>query len=108
MLYAAFASRIRELGTLQAVGFTRSAILISLIQESLLATLLGTLIASYVAIGFLEGIPVNFSIGAFRLGLPLEVLGIGLLTGLLLGTLGALPPAWRCLGAPLPTALRSS
>jgi len=31
-LYAAFASRIRELATLQAIGFTRRAILLSLIQ----------------------------------------------------------------------------
>ncbi len=108
MLYAAFASRIRELATLQAVGFRRRAILFSLIQESLLATLLGTLLASFLAVTFLEGITVPFSIGTFRLLMPLPVLGLGLLVGLALGTLGALPPAARCLGAPLPIALRSS
>ncbi len=108
MLYAAFASRIRELATLQAVGFRRRAILLSLVQESLLATLLGTLIASFVAVTFLEGITVPFSIGTFRLLMPLPVLGLGLLVGLALGTLGALPPAARCLGVPLPSALRSS
>ncbi len=108
MLYAAFASRIRELATLQAVGFRRRAILFSLVQESLLATLLGTLLASFLAVTFLEGITVPFSIGTFRLLMPLPVLGLGLLVGLALGTLGALPPAARCLGAPLPVALRSS
>lgn len=108
MLYAAFASRIRELATLQAVGFRRRAILVSLVQESLLSTLLGTLLASILAVTFLEGVTVPFSIGTFRLLLPLPVLGLGLLVGLLLGTLGALPPAIRCLGAALPVALRSS
>jgi len=108
MLYAAFASRIRELATLQAVGFRRRAILFSLVQESLLATLLGTLLATLLAISFLEGITVPFSIGTFRLLLPLPILGLGLATGVLLGAIGALPPAARCLGAPLPTALRSS
>ena len=108
MLYAAFASRIRELATLQAVGFKRRAILLSLVQESLLATLLGTLLASVLAVLFLEGITVPFSIGTFKLLLPLPVLGLGLLVGFALGTLGALPPAARCLGAPLPVALRSS
>lgn len=108
MLYAAFASRIRELATLQAVGFRRRAILFSLVQESLLATLLGTLLASFLAVTFLEGLTVPFSIGTFRLLMPLPVLGLGLLVGLVLGTLGALPPAARCLGAPLPVALRSS
>jgi len=40
--------------------------------------------------------------------LPLPVIGAGLITGVLLGTLGALPPALRCLRAPLPSALRSA
>lgn len=108
IIYAAFASRIRELATLQAVGFRRWAILLSLVQESLLATLLGTLLASFLAVVFLEGVTVPFSIGTFRLLLPMSVLGLGLLVGLILGTIGALPPALRCLGSPLPVALRSS
>jgi len=108
MLYAAFASRIRELATLQAVGFSRRAILLSLVQESLLSTLLGTLLAAFLAVMFLEGVTVPFSIGTFRLLLPLPVLGLGLLVGILLGSLGSLPPALRCLGAPLPVALRSA
>ncbi len=108
VLYAAFASRIRELATLQAVGFRRPAILLSLVQESLLATLLGTLVATILAVSLLEGVTVPFSIGTFQLLLPLPVLGLGLATGILLGALGALPPAARCLGAPLPKGLRSS
>jgi putative ABC transport system permease protein len=108
MLYAAFAARIRELATLQAVGFRRRAILLSLVQESMLATLLGTLLASFLAVTFLEGINVPFSIGTFRLLLPTHVLALGLGVGIVLGAIGALPPAARCLGAPLPVALRSS
>lgn len=107
MLYAAFASRIREMATLQAVGFTRGAILVSLIQESLLATLMGTLLAAFLATVVLEGINVPFSIGTFELVLTLPIIILGLGTGLLLGSIGALPPALRCLGAPLPVALRS-
>ncbi|MDF1860890.1 MAG: ABC transporter permease [Verrucomicrobiales bacterium] len=107
MLYASFSSRIREMGTLQAVGFSRWAILVSLIQESLLATLMGTLLAAFLATLLLEGQTVPFSIGTFRLTLTGVVIFFGLGTGLLLGTLGALPPAIRCLRAPLPVALRS-
>ncbi len=108
MLYAAFASRIRELATLQAVGFRRRAILFSLVQESLLTTLLGTLVASILALTLLEGLTVPFSVGSFNLLLPPSIAGLGLLTGIGLGTLGALPPAAQCLGAPLPAALRST
>jgi ABC-type antimicrobial peptide transport system permease subunit len=107
VLYAAFASRIRELATLQAVGFSRPAILFSLVQESLVSTLLGTLLASFLALGVLEGVMIPFAMGTFRLTLSAAVLALGLGAALLLGTLGALPPAWRCLMAPIPLALRS-
>ncbi|ADE53072.1 ABC transporter permease [Coraliomargarita akajimensis] len=107
LLYAAFASRIRELATLQAIGFRRVAVFISLVQESLLATLSGTLLAAFLAVFFLEGRAVHFSIGTFSLELSSPVILAGLLMGLLLGLLGAVPPAIRCLAAPLPSTLRS-
>lgn len=107
-LYAAFASRIRELATLQAIGFTRRAILASLVQESMLACLAGTLIASVAALFILDGRSIPFSIGAFTLEVTPPVAASGLITGILLGALGSLPPAFRCLKPPLPSALRSS
>ncbi|MGJ8677130.1 MAG: ABC transporter permease [Akkermansiaceae bacterium] len=107
-LYAAFASRIREMATLQSIGFTRFALLVSLIQESLLATLTGTLIAFIVAYFVLDGQTVPFSVGTFTLTLSPTVILTGLITGILLGTLGTLPPAIRCLQPSLPKALRSS
>lgn len=108
LLYAAFASRIRELATLQAIGFGRGALLFSLVQESLVSALIGTLLAAFLALFLLEGVTVPFSIGAFHLAMSPAVIGAGLVTGILLGSAGALPPALRCLRAPLPTALRSS
>lgn len=107
-LYAAFASRIRELATLQAIGFSRRVILLSLIQESLLACLTGTLVASVLALLLLDGLTIPFSIGAFTVAVTPEIACAGLATGVLLGVIGALPPALRCLKPSLPTALRSS
>jgi len=107
-LYAAFAARIREMATLQSIGYTRAALFLSLVQESLLATLTGTLLAFVLAFFFLDGRTVPFSIGTFTLVLTPAVLGAGLLTGILLGTIGTLPPAIRCLLPSLPKALRSS
>ena len=107
-LYAAFAARIREMATLQSIGYTRFALLVSLIQESLLATLTGTLIACLIAYFLLDGRTVPFSIGTFTLTLSPTVIFTGLITGVLLGTIGTLPPALRCLVPPLPKALRSS
>lgn len=106
-LYAAFASRIREMGTLQAIGYSRPALLLSLIQESILATLTGTLLATVLALFLLDGFTVPFSVGTFTLTLSPAVLIAGLSSGLLLGILGALPPAFRCLKPSLPHALSS-
>lgn len=107
-LYAAFASRIREMATLQSIGYTRKALFVSLIQESLLATLTGTLVAFIAAYFLLDGLTVPFSIGTFSLTLTPTVIAMGLVTGVLLGTLGTLPPAIRCLSPSLPKALRSA
>jgi putative ABC transport system permease protein len=106
-LYAAFASRIRELATLQAIGYGRGAIFLSLVQESLIACLAGTLLASVTAIFLLDGRTIPFSIGAFTVSVSPQVALAGLATGILLGILGAIPPAIRCLRPPLPKALRS-
>lgn len=107
-LYAAFASRVREMATLQSIGFGRRALLVSLIQESTLACLTGALLASIVAVLLLDGRTIPFSIGAFTLEVGPAVAITGIVTGVLLGLLGALPPAYRCLKPPLPTALRMS
>jgi putative ABC transport system permease protein len=106
-LYAAFASRIRELATLQAIGFGRRAVFLSLVQESLIACLAGTLLASVIALLFLDGRTIPFSIGAFTVSISPQVAVTGLISGVLLGILGAIPPAIRCLRPPLPKALRS-
>jgi putative ABC transport system permease protein len=106
-LYAAFASRIRELATLQAIGFGRVAIFFSLMQESLVACLTGTLLASALALWLLDGMTLPFSIGAFTVVITPGVSLIGLVTGILLGILGSIPPAIRCLMPALPKALRS-
>ena len=107
-LYAAFASRVREIGTLQAIGFGRATILLSLVQESTLACLAGTLVASAAALLLLDGRIIPFSIGAFAMEVSPAIAITGVTTGLLLGLLGALPAAWRCLKPSLPSALRMS
>lgn len=106
-LYAAFASRVREMGTLQAIGFGRTTLLLSLLQESTLACLTGTLLASTLAMLLLDGLTVPFSIGTFSIEINSTVALIGILSGLLLGIIGVIPPAIRCLKPALPTALRS-
>jgi ABC-type lipoprotein release transport system permease subunit len=107
-LYAAFASRVREMATLQAIGFSRTSLLISLVQESTLACLSGALVASLLAVFLLDGRTIPFSIGSFTLEIGPAAAITGIVTGLLLGLIGALPPAIRCLRPSLHSALRMS
>jgi putative ABC transport system permease protein len=107
-LYAAFASRVREMATLQAVGYSRFALLVSLLQESMLAALMGALFAALLALMFADGFSVPFSMGAFELHITPGVLGLGVLGGIGLAVAGTLPPAWTCLRPALPKALRAS
>jgi putative ABC transport system permease protein len=106
-MYAAFASRVRELGALQAIGFSRLAVVVSLVQESLLSTAAGALVAAAVALALLDGLAVRFSMGAFGLVVDGPVLAAGLAAGLFLGVVGALPPAWRALRMPITEALKA-
>ncbi|AKJ64813.1 ABC transporter permease [Kiritimatiella glycovorans] len=107
-LYAAFSPRIREIATLQAIGYGRGAILFSLIQEATLAALCGAVVAATAAVLFLEGVAVSFSIGSFVLRVTPVVAAVGFGTGLGLGLVGAIPPGLRCLLPPVHEALRSA
>ncbi|MBI5252257.1 MAG: ABC transporter permease [Desulfomonile tiedjei] len=107
-MYAAFAARVRELGMLQSLGFPRRAIMISIIQESLLTSATGTLIGSMLGMLLLNGRAVKFSMGVFQLVVDYRVLLLGVAAGLIMGVLGAMPPAWRCLRLPIIEALKAS
>lgn len=108
IMYAAFSSRIREMGSLQAIGYSRWALLASLMQESILVAAGGAMIAFVIAIFTLDGMAVRISMGAFALTLDGQVLAMGMLAALVLGVVGVLPPAWRCLQTPIPDALKAS
>ncbi len=106
-MYAAFSSRVREVGTLQALGFSRTAIAVSLLVESSVACIAGALIGCLAALLLLDGLAIGFSMGSFGLTIDSPALLAGISSGILLGALGALPAIIRCLALPIPTALRS-
>ncbi|MHC5114905.1 MAG: ABC transporter permease, partial [Planctomycetota bacterium] len=106
-MFAAFASRIRELGTLQVLGYRRLAIVVSLVQESLVTAAVGSIIAITLGLLLLDGLAVRFSMGAFGLIVDHTVVLAALAAGLVLGVVGALPPAFRCLRMPISQALKA-
>jgi ABC-type antimicrobial peptide transport system permease subunit len=106
-MYAAFAARVREVGMLQSLGFTRLAIVLNLSEESLFAAACGTIVGLGIGFLLLDGVAVRFSMGAFALTLDAPVVLTGVLGGLAVGLVGAVPPAVRCLRLPITEALKS-
>jgi putative ABC transport system permease protein len=107
-MYAAFAARVRELGALQTLGFSRLAIAVSFFQESLLATSAGGLAAALICLPLLNGVAVKFSMGAFALLLDAPVVLGGLSAGAALAIVGVIPPLWRCMRLPIVESLRTA
>lgn len=106
-MYGAVVGRVRELATLQTIGFSRRAIALGLIQEAVLLSSTGALLAAAVAILVVNGTAIRFTSGAFSLQVDGTALATGLGTGLLIGVIGAIPPALRALRMPLVEGLRA-
>lgn len=107
-MYAAFASRIREVGTLQSLGYPRRAIMLSFLQESMLAAAAGSVIGAVLCLLLLDGASIRFSMGAFGLLVDGPTVGFGIAAGLLLGVIGAIPPTLRCLRLPVAESLKAT
>ncbi|WP_144998396.1 ABC transporter permease [Polystyrenella longa] len=97
MMYGAVTGRVRELATLQAIGFRRRAILITLIQEGVLLAALASIMAGLLIVVFINGISIRFTMGAFQLSFDHISILVGYGIGLLIGILGAIPPAIKAL-----------
>ena len=106
-MYGAVVGRARELATLQALGFSRRAIVLSLVQEGTLLAAAGSLLAAALALFVLNGTAVRFTMGAFALRVDAVAVLVGCGTGLAIGVLGAIPPALRALRANVAEGLKA-
>ena len=96
-MYGAVVGRVRELSALQAIGFRRRAIVLSLIQEAVLLSMTASLLAALLALLLINGTAVRFTMGAFSLKVDSLAIFVGCGTGLLLGLVGAIPPAMKAM-----------
>jgi len=106
-MYGAVVGRVRELATLQAIGFRRRAILLTLVQEATLLACAGALAACVIGIVFVDGAAVRFTMGAFML--RVDSVGIAVACGVaaLLGVVGALPPALKAMRLAVVEAIKA-
>ena len=107
-MYAAFSTRIKEFGALQAIGFSRMAIFLSLFQEALMIGILAAITSILFGIFFIQDLSFPFAVGVFSLDFNNTVITAGLVSGIMLGTFGVLPPSWKSLHPSLTETLRHS
>ena len=112
-MYAAVASRGREIGALRAIGFNRRSILVSFLFESVLLCLMGGLAGCLATLPFngLSTVTANWATFseitfAFRFGPAVLLRGVAM--ALTMGLLGGLFPALRAVRMPIVNALRQA
>lgn len=111
-MYSAVSSRTREIATLRALGFGRSAVVVSVLTEAMLLSLVGGLLGGGLAWIAFDGYQTatmnwqSFSQVAFSFAVTPSLLGRGLFYALLMGLVGGLFPAIRAARLPIVTALR--
>ena len=106
-MYGSVLGRIPELAMLQTIGFVRGAILPSLLQEGVLLASAASLLATLLALGFINGAAIRFTMGAFTLQIDGTAVLVGCGMGVLVGFIGALPPALRALRGSIVGGLRT-
>ena len=112
-MYAAVASRSREIGALRAIGFSRRSVLISFLFESVLLCLLGGVLGCLATLPF-NGLSTGtanwatFSEITFSFRFGPSVLLRGVAMALSMGLVGGLFPALRAVHMPIVNALRET
>ena len=112
-MYAIVAARTREIGTLRALGFSRRAILLSFVLESLVLAAVAGLIGCLLALpmhGFSTGTgqTQSFSEIAFDFRITPAIVAISMTFAMLMGLIGGLLPAFRGARLPITSALRAA
>lgn len=106
-MYGAVVGRVRELATLQALGYDRWVIALALMQEATLLAATASLTASVLALFALNDIGVRFTMSAFTLRVDSVAIVIGAGAGLCLGIIGSIPPAIKAMRLPVVEGLKA-
>jgi putative ABC transport system permease protein len=110
-MYAAVATRAREIATLRAIGFRGLPVVVSVLLETMLLAIAGGLLGAAVARLIFNNYTVstlgaNFSQVVFAFKVSPALVWNGLKWALAIGFIGGLFPALRAARLPVTTALR--
>jgi ABC-type antimicrobial peptide transport system permease subunit len=112
-MYAIVAARTREIGTLRALGFSRTSILFSFVLESVFLAVVGGVLGCLLALpaNGLTGATGNtagFAELAWAFRVTPGTLAVGVAVAVAMGIVGGLLPAFRAARLPITSALREA
>ena len=112
-MYASVASRTAEIGTLRALGFSRTAVLSAFLGEALLLGLVGGIVG-LIGASFMQAVPISttnfqtFAEIAFHFTLTPQIVAASLGFSLMMGFIGGFLPAARASRMKIVDALRAA
>jgi ABC-type antimicrobial peptide transport system permease subunit len=104
-MYTAVAGRIREIGMLQVLGFSKRAVLLSFLFESVLITLAGGALGCALG-AIVNDMPMTTAMGVFLFRVDGFVVALGLALAVVIGLVGAFIPAFRAVRLRMVDAMR--
>ncbi len=112
-MYAAVATRSREIATLRAIGFRGLPVVVSIMLESLILALAGGLLGALAAYVLFNNMVVstlgaNFTQVVFQFAVTPELVVNGLIIAVVIGMIGGFLPALRAARQSVTTALRAA
>ena len=111
-MFAAVATRAREIATLRAIGFRGLPVVVAVMLETMLLALIGGVVGGLIAWAIFNGVEASTmaagSVGklSFSLRVSGQLLWEGIKWALAIGFIGGLFPAVRAASLPVTTALR--
>ena len=112
-MFGSVASRIGEIGTLRALGFRSSAVLVAFLSEALLLSLVGGALG-LAAASFMQAVDISttnfstFSELAFQFKFTPAIAFKAMLFALAMGAVGGFIPAWRAARLKIVDCLRAA
>ena len=112
-MYAAVATRSKEIATLRAIGFGGAPVLVSVMLEALFLALVGGLVGASIAYVLFNNLSVStlgqsFTQVVFSFKITPALVANGLIISLVIGMLGGFLPALRATRLPVVDALRAA
>jgi putative ABC transport system permease protein len=110
-MYAAVASRGKEIATLRALGFGGFPVVVSVMIEALLLALVGGVAGALIAYALFNNFSVstlgqNFNQVVFNFKVTPQLVARGLIIAIIIGMIGGFMPALRAARLPVTTSLR--